>query len=279
MNVGITEAIKKEDLAQVKATVQKLRDDAEKNLAEQGLSDEQLKTAKQLVENLMDVLEKTAEAGTIDGGATLKLDPQSVCFAAGAGVADGSKVEATLKQLVELLSKEYPDYAKGIKLNAETYQGVRMSSFSLPLDQIPLPSDAKEAFGKLLGKSADLVVGVGDKSVYVAAGRDPLAMLKSVLDASKKETGKKVPPFQFVANLLPIAQFIRGVAPEQDAARQNADKVIEVLKQAPGKDQISLKVRMIANGQTIRLEVQEGILRLIPALANLPPAHGDVKKE
>ncbi|MGO8752254.1 MAG: hypothetical protein ACLQNE_40465 [Thermoguttaceae bacterium] len=266
------EVVDKEDLPQTRAAVDNFRKTALKGLEDQGLSEDQLKPAKQLVDGLMDVLVKTVESGKLEGGATLSLDSQAATLVAGGKLADGVQLEATLKQLVDLLNKEEPEIAKGIKLNTETYDAVRLSTFSIPLEGLPLPEDLKEILGKLFGKQFEAIVGIGDKSAYLAAGRNPARMLKSVMDANKKESGKVIPPFQLSVDALSIAKFTAAVATEEDAKRR-AEILVKALAPSPAKSHLTVTSLAIPNGVKIRLEVQEGILRLlgsIPTLIGFP---------
>ena len=203
---------------------------------------------------------------------TLSLDSQAATLVAGGKLADGVQLEATLKQLVDLLNKEEPEIAKGIKLNTETYDAVRLSTFSIPLEGLPLPEDLKEILGKLFGKQFEAIVGIGDKSAYLAAGRNPARMLKSVMDANKKESGKVIPPFQLSVDALSIAKFTAAVATEEDAKRR-AEILVKALAPSPAKSHLTVTSLAIPNGVKIRLEVQEGILRLlgsIPTLIGFP---------
>ena len=72
------EVVGKDDLPQTRAAVENFRKTTLKGLEDQGLSEDELKPAKQLVDGLMDVLLKTVESGKLEGGATLSLDPQAV---------------------------------------------------------------------------------------------------------------------------------------------------------------------------------------------------------
>ena len=48
----------------------------------------------------------------------------------------------------------------------------------------------------MLGDKLDVAVGIGAKSVYLAVGTDSLTLCKKLIDNSKADAGKQVPPFQ-----------------------------------------------------------------------------------
>jgi hypothetical protein len=205
-------------------------------------------TAKSILSDLIDVATQTIATGKVDIGGTVLLAPESATVVAGGTVADGSKVESALKKFVELAQSELPE----VKLNAGKLDGITLHTMSIP---IPDPN-AQKAFGD----TAELVVGIGAKSVHVAFGRAAGESLKKVVDYSKTNTGKSVPPFQLIASLTPILTFANSVEPNQDVAG-----VVQSLSTAPGKDHVSLTAQIADNGVLYRLKAEEGVLRAIGA--------------
>jgi hypothetical protein len=139
-----------------------------------------------------------------------------------------------------------------IKLNAAKLGDITLHTMSIPIPD----ADAQKAFGE----SAELVVGIGAKSVHVAFGRTASAALKKVVDHSKANTGKTVPPFQLIAALTPILTFANSVEPNPEVAG-----VVQSLSAAPGKDHVSLVAQIEKNGVLYRLKAEEGVLRAIGA--------------
>ncbi len=139
-----------------------------------------------------------------------------------------------------------------IKLNAGKLGDMTLHTMSIPVPD----ANAQKAFGE----TADLVVGIGAKSVHVAFGRSASEALKKVVDHSQANTGKSVPPFQLIAALTPILTFANSVEPNPDVAG-----VVQSLSAAPGKDHVSLTVQIENNGILYRLKAEEGVLRAIGA--------------
>ena len=180
--------------------------------------------------------------------------------AAGSIVADGAKLEDILKKLLAEAEKNEPEAAKLIKLNAETYKGIRFDVFSMPAPDPKLAA--------LVGDTLDVVLGIGDKQVFIAAGRDADKTLKEVIDKSQSEAGKEIPASQLVLSGLKIAKFVSAVA-DDDQAKAVADKIAAILEQSGGKDHLTMTTEPIHNGARVRLELEEGILK---ALGGMQPA-------
>jgi hypothetical protein len=64
--------------------------------------------------------------------------------------------------------------------------------------------------------------------------------------------------------LTPIADFV-GSINEQNAEHAEAFK--KVLAEAPGKDHVTVNAKVISNGMSYRIELQEGVLKAIGAAA------------
>ena len=137
---NMTSNISDADLAQWKGITKAGRDAVLKEVANQGLSDAELAIAKQIINDLFDVADKTLDARKVDVGVTIMLAPDAATMAYGVQVVDAAKVEKVLKQIVAEVAKEAPDVAKMVKFDAETHQGVRFHTAS-----VPLPADDEDA--------------------------------------------------------------------------------------------------------------------------------------
>ena len=152
------------DVATAKASLTEMRKKAAAELAKQNLPEEQSKLAKQLLTDLAAILEKTVEGKKLDGGLMLNLEPGKATVVAGNTIVDGAKLDKILKQLVDEVKKDRPVVDEMIKLNAETYEGVRFQYAQRPL--------GRSVMTKLFGDTLEAVFGVGDDKVFVAVGHD-----------------------------------------------------------------------------------------------------------
>jgi hypothetical protein len=248
------------DVAQAKIALADARKRTVKELENQGLSEDEVKLAAQLLGDMFDVLQKTVESKQVDGGLMLMLDPAALTLVAGGTIADGVKLEKVAKQLVEEIKKSDPEAAKSIKLNAETYQGIRFHTFSMPT-----PDKAMVPF---VGDTLDVVVGIADDKVLVAVGRDAAKTLKQVIDGSKAAAGKEVPPMRLTVAATPIAKFAAKAA-EEDSVKAMAAMVVGVLEKAGGKDHVTITATPIAKGIRVRLEVEQGLLKLLGSMGGM----------
>ena len=179
-------------LANYKTTVSKLLDSNE------ALGDKR-ELAKQLVADLLEVAEKTIELKKSDAGMAILLDDKPVAVV-GARIAEGAKLEATIKKLVKELAKDSPQIADLIKFDAEKYEGVNFHVATIP---VPAEGDAT----KIFGSSVQIVIGISPSSVYFGAGKDPIDTIKKAIDASKAAPGKAIDPMDLVISATPIAKF------------------------------------------------------------------------
>ena len=95
-------------VAQTKSTLAALRKALVHQLENQGLSEDGLKQATHLADELFAVLEKSVETRRSDGGLAVLVDPAGVTVLGGAAVADGGKLDEIFKELVAEIEKGSP---------------------------------------------------------------------------------------------------------------------------------------------------------------------------
>lgn len=221
-----------------------------------GLSADDMKTVRQILDDLLDVARQTAQTGRVDGGVVVTLEPKAATAVVGGRIAAGAKLNAALKRLAKLATDSVPDAADMIKFDAGTLAGMQLHTASIPL---PPDVDNREQVVKLVGESLDLVIAVGDDSAYLAVGRGAMDALKRVVERSQAERGKPVQPFQISVALVPVLKFIAEVGDE--STRQIARRVVDAVKDLAGKDAVRLTASPIERGVQIRFEVEEAGLK------------------
>lgn len=255
-SLNLTTELEKSDAEQFVAGLDAIRSTAIQYIhGEAKLQDEaSRKLAEEMVGEVFDAIKLTFESGKIDAGATLNLSEKSLALVVGAYVAEPKSVEDALRKLAKLGETE-PNLPK-IKFDADKHDGIRFHSAS-----IPVPPDRKIA--KILGEKLDVSVGIGDKVVYLALGTDSLNMAKGLIDRSKAEASKQLPPFQLNVSLGPVLKFIAALG--DDAADEDSmlKKLADDLAKTPGKDHLRLEYMPEPNGATIRLSAEEGVLMLL----------------
>jgi hypothetical protein len=251
MTLGLTTRMDPSDIDQVNALLDTVKAKAFDEIDKDGDLDTDSKKAKakDVIGGLIDVIAKTCEAGKLDGGAALVLEPKQMSFVVGGLIAEPKSLETSLRKLVELAEDE-PDFPE-VKFDAETYKGIVFHTLS-----VPVPADEEEA-RQVLGEKLDVVVGIGGEAAYLSLGHDASGMLKKVIDASGQKKAD-AQPMAMNISLTPIFKFAASV---QD------NPVLELiggtLEKSEGSDHITLDATPSENGVLYRLTVEEGILKAI----------------
>jgi hypothetical protein len=214
-------------------------------------NEEAREVLKEAAGSILDSFETTLLSGTLDVGLGVKMDPDAFTLVGGGHLLEAAKIEASLKKLAALIENE-PD-APTFDFDAETYQGVRMHHVT-----IPIPADEEDA-QKLFGDSLEVTIGASDDSLYLAAGREHLAALKSAIADSAAAGPKAVKPFEVVASMESIMKV--AAAFDDGPGQPMLETVAETLAlNSEGATHIRLTGENITNGQKIRFEIEAGVL-------------------
>ncbi len=254
----------KENIARWKSGMEDYRERVLRELDNQELSDQEIAKLKQLTGDLTAVILETVKAGRVDAAIAATLDPGSVTILAGVGVADGVKLEKVLRDLAQTFAGESPNLAKALKLDAETHEGVKFHALSLPIPEM----DDRERIVQMVGEKLDIVVGVGPKAVYVAAGRDAATKLKAAIDQSKTLAGTKIPPMELRVAITPLVRFAAAATDDKLVQRQ-ASMLALFLQSAGADNHLTLATEPIANGVRYRLDIEMGLLKAFGAMSQM----------
>lgn len=250
-SLNLTAKISKSDGEQLISGLNGLREQVLKHLesSDKLADDASKKLAKEMAAQAFDAIKATIESGKIDAGATLNVGDKTMALVVGAYVSDPKALEEALKKFVKLSENE-PNFP-GVKFDAVTHAGVRFHTTSIPVPE-------SENISKVLGDKLDVAVGIGEKSIYLALGTDSLKLCQTLIDKSKAEAGKQLPPVQLNVSLGPILQFA--------SALQDSPVVAEMAKSlanAKGKDHVFVTVTPQPNAIRIRVKAEEGVLQLL----------------
>ena len=207
---------------------------------------------KSALDDFLAVAKATLENGKSDGGAVLILEPDALAFVLGSLVAETDRVEQGLKKLGQVLEDEAG--VGGIRWNADQHANVTFHTFS-----VPLPPDEREQAEQLLGDKLELAVGIGKNEIFVGAGRDCLARMKEVIDASRSNPGKAVPPMEMSIGLAKIMDTVAAFD-DQPVLGMISDML---RTEAQGKDHIRVVAEPVTRGFRVRIELEDGVLRAI----------------
>lgn len=216
-------------------------------------TEEARKIAKDVINALFDVADKTIEAGKIDGGAALFLTGEGkLNFAAGGTVVDAARLDETFRKLVEAAKNE--PKAPKVNFDAAQHAGVKFHTMKLAIPE------KEEDARKLFGENLDVAVGFGAETAYVAVGPAGLQEVQKIIDASQAKKSQTVPPGQFVIAVGPILRFASAVKEDPLTTMLAA-----TIKENQDNDHISIKAEAIDRGVRSRIEVEQGVLELIGA--------------
>ncbi len=219
-------------------------------------------TVKGLVDKLLEVVGDTAKAPVDDGALSVRLDPEAITLIHGRFVTDGAALEAVVKEAVGLAREKRPETVDRIvQLDAASVGRVNLHVVSIPLEKCP----HSEAIQEAVGEKLDIVLGFGPRAVYVAAGRDAMRALRRAIGRSRKAARRTVPPIEVTLDAAALAASAAGCPVERVQAR--GEKALEVLEKAEGPNQIRFTVEAVERGLKLRLEHDEGVLRLMAEMA------------
>ena len=252
MSLVLSSTMGPTEIEQATALLKTVRENAMKQIDEDAdLPDDATRGAvKGVMGKLMDVASKTIQQGKIDGGAVVMLEAGGLQFAAGGRVADGPALNKAFRELVDIAKSE-PEFPE-VSFDVEKYGDISFHTMS-----VPVPDDEEEA-QRVLGERLDFVLGIGADRFYVALGRDSLSLVKKVIDGSKSGSDKDVAPLELSVALAPILEFANTM--EQNPL---IGMLAKTAKQAAGRDHVKLTATPIERGVTYRLNVEDGVLKLV----------------
>lgn len=239
----------KSDPAEIEPQIpqlQAIRDQAIVEATKETDDEEAKQAITTAIELAFDTLIETARTGRFDMGAHLDLANEKMTLLSGAFVADGNRVEDGFKELAEI-AKDNPDFP-GVNWNAETHQGIRFHTMSIPTDK------ADDKAKKVLGEKLDVVLGVAEQGAYLAIGDQAATKLKAAIDKSAASAGQPVNSSTMVFSVKTILQYIHFVDPQpalKDAIAALTDET----------DKISITSEVNDKGARVRFQLQDDVIK------------------
>ena len=193
---------------------------------------------------------------SVDGATVAVVRSGAATLAVGGYVADGAKIQRELLALAEAARSRPADPNGPVwKPDAARFRDVRFHAVS-----IPIARDAKDRqrLAATFGDSVDVVVGVGEHHLYVAAGKQAMPLLKQIVRGGRTRPRGKRPPVSFS---LGLSQFVRLLADTAgDAERIRLAQLAQLLEHSAGRDDVHLTAVPVRHGAHLRLEIEEGVL-------------------
>ena len=251
VDIHILEQVAKKDLEKVAEVFEMARKQSVEKIDEGPIEDDETKTMlKDAVGDLIDSAEATLKTGVLNGGFVMQGEgPYS--FVLGMNAADGKKVEKAVTKLIAA-AKKSPN-APPFEFETSTEEGLSFHTVDIPVPD--------EDAAKLLGDEVTLAFAFGKDSVFVALGDDPTEDVLAIVEESKQT--KPLPPGLIQIRLAPLAAMAADLA--DDDSRPLLEQAAATLDESE-KDMIQLVSKYVENGESVRLEVQEGIIKAAAAL-------------
>ncbi len=159
-----------------------------------------------------------------------------------------------------MTGKRMEKAAPRVKVSTETYKGTSLYTLSLPT---PAPE-----LIPLMGKTLEVAVGIAGDKLLVAAGRDAAQNLKKALDQLSTVPAKEGPPLRIRLAFPAIAKVVALSSKNRQIAAVAA-MLAGFGGNVGSKNHVSFTVTPIARGVRARLEVEEGLLKVLGSLAQL----------
>ena len=240
-----------EDVRQVQTMVDNLESAAiaqiDKDVEDGDRTEQEAEGAKKVLGDLINVLRGSLGKGYMDFGGSLVLSDNQVQLAMGLSIAEGAKLEASIKEIAAWAESEGAPVK--FDFDVSTKDGVRFHSI-----KVEIPEDEEEA-RSMFGENLEILLGVSDDMLYAAAGHNPGDLLSKCM-SGKAPTDENLIG-QFNMRLLPILKFLSEV---QDSPELSG--IADVLPE-DADDRIRMTVKVVPNGQHFRFEVEDAILKVL----------------
>ena len=258
MTANMNATIAKETASQYKSMMSTATDQwLDMADGDENMSDAQVELVTNLIEDLSDIMTKTMEQRRMDMGMVVTMVDDKMNLAMGTALADPDKLEDMVKDVVKEVEKQNVD-AIQFNLNSGSHRG---TTFHEIIVEVP---DNEEEAQNILGEQVTIILGIGKKEVYLAAGSAPESLLKDAMDKSAEASASEdQPQSQMNLYMTPMLKFAAGM-PGAEMLEMMAD----TMESASG-DRIHLETGSSKNGFKSRIEIQDGILELLGAAGGM----------
>ena len=239
---------------------------------DEDLSDEDKTKATQAMNNFIAVLGETLKSGKLDFAGYLTTDDKLNAVFAGA-VADGKKLEASVKDLVTLGRESSEDVI--VEFDLETFEGVTMHHLAIPIKDDPESEDddeAAEASRKIFGANVDLYLGFNADTIYASVGPGSLDTLKATIKQATKDQTKVAVPQSLRVSAKDLGDFLVPLVVKDQDKRSDAVKIV---KDMGANNTVNLEITPSDKGTTTRISVGDDVVKMIGSMARLGQEEDD----
>jgi hypothetical protein len=226
---------------------------------ESGLSAGEQSEEEKAVAGVFDGLKGLAAEHRFEGVMSVSLKPGSL---KGVSAMRLPGADQKLKGLQAVLLKLWKssDSEVGVEEDSDRDGVVRLYKPGTTVDAHTAPFQFVE--GEIAA-----TVGVGKNHVYLAFGHDCTATLKKALAASRSRPPVEACRIECEVSLASVVSALVRTARKD---REMVSQLAKPLEEVPGKDHIRLTAGPVGRGMRVRVELEEGVLRLVaPAIGIL----------
>lgn len=232
---------------------------------QRGLTRGQRRAITQLADALLDEWAAAIEAGKleqIDLGATAVAKDGKLVVAAGLTVGNDRSLEQKILRMLNEARGAGTNFR--VEQNAASVGGVRLHHVRYALD------DVDENFRKVFGEAPVATLGFGNGLAYLAFGEKTTEVLSTIVLESRSRSTDTVGPIVVTVSAREILRFADQVQPDNPMI---GNLLLSV--QGAENDRVRLLGKSIPNGVVIRLEAEEGVLKLVGEVLRMArPAAG-----
>ena len=249
----------KKQQEQLKNTMSLYRAMLAMTIDDQELDDDERAKAKQIMGDIVKVVQDTIASGKLDIAATVNLAPAKSTLIAAASVANAAAADRIVRELAAIAKVEHPESAKMFRLDAAEHDGLKFHTLSVPL---PEEMENRDKLVALIGEELKVALAAGDKQIFVGVGDGAVDKIKTAIDKSKQGADKEVPPVRISLSATPVAKLVGDLA-EDFTVKIAASSIASALESADGEDHVTLVGESVPNGIRYRLTLQKGILKIL----------------
>ena len=242
-----------EDIAQVETSLDTATKAAFKAIDTNAKNSEDAAKAKEYIDRLVKLILESGKSGHLEGAVNVTANP-SLNIVAALTVADGAKVEALASDLAKEATKS------GAPIKIELMSG-KLNGVNLHKIAVTLPEDADDAARKVWGDVVNIAIGTAPKAVYIAAGKNADATLKSAIEGVTAKPSSPADAIKMRLDMTQLLNFIQSI---------ESNPVVDgMLSALTGEDdQIMVDNQLIERGAINRITIQEGVLKAISGGVN-----------
>lgn len=189
---------------------------------------------------------------------TLWLEDRTARFGVAMRVHDGAKLDQVLRQYVN--QEQNQPHFPTLRLDVARAEGVVMHEL-----RVDLPEEEKEA-RLVFGPQLSVTLGFGPKAVYLVLGEGGTAWLKDQLN---RKQSAELEPGMVMETVVALGPLLRNLPEADPVKRQQMRRMARLLEGLNHRDRIHLSAYQTSDTIQYRLDVGDGVLKLLGAWTRL----------